>query len=429
MSKVGSWFRKAASTVGNALARPMGMYISVYNKALTFETDKYIKEAYDNPFFYTPISVIVKAFNNADIGVFEKIEGKWVKVPSKVDDWLNRPSFATTKELFQEYYLTWLMLYGGCLLYKVGITKKDLHIYAPDAFSVQINQRTLQLDNIKIGESTFSGDQLKDFQIARKINVEDKIAGVSSGFRSPLLAVALPGDMSNMGFKHQLTQLANSGKRTGILEFKKLMGKEKQDEITERFNSMGGPDGAGKISTVNGEDFKFTPLDITPQELDWKNSMVFMREIIAAAFGVPIQLISTEGTTYQNVKEFKKKLYSDVVEPELKAYCSNMTSFLSDELGPNQKIWYDLSGVEELKNDAVAIIKDLATALHGKVTINEFRQIVNTLFAGSIDLILKPITESQANAILVSSSDMLLTDIGIEVPTDTGDGGDESEAQ
>lgn len=423
---LGQLFKKAVSSVGAALAKPRGMYIAVYNKLMDFDGSRYIKEAYDNPFFYTPIQVIVKAFNNADIGVYEKQKGKWIRVESSVDNWLNRPSFATTKELFQEYYLTWLMLYGGCLLYKVGISQKELHIYAPDTFQVTINEQTLQLDSIKIGESIFKGDQLKDFQIARKINVEDKIAGVSSGFRSPLLSMAHPGDISNMGFKHQANQLANAGKRTGILEFKKLMGKEKQDEITEKFNSMGGPEGAGKISTVNGEDFKFTPLDVTPQELDWRNSMVFVREIIAASFGVPIQLISTEGTTYQNVKEFKKKLYSDVVEPELKAYCANMTNFLASDLKPGQKVWYDLSGVEELKNDAVAIIKDLATSLDGKVTINEFRQIVNTLFSGSIDLLLEPISAEQANQILVGSASMLLTDIGIQLPTDTGadtDGG------
>ena len=425
MGKLGNTLKLAVNsikkTVDTVLAKPLGMYVAVFNKPMTSDTDTYVKEAYDNPFFYTPMQAIIKAFNNADIGVFEKKDNKWVKVDSPVGKWLEEPSFATTRELFQEYYLTWLLLHGGCLLYKAGISRKDLHIYSPDAFKININNRTLQLESIEIGTETFAGDQLKNFKIARKINVEDKIAGVSSSFRSPLLSVALPGDMSNLGFRHQAQQLANSGKRTGILEFKRLLGKEKQEEITEKFNSLGGPEGAGKIASVNGEDFKFTPLDVTPQELDWKNSMVFMREIIAAALGVPIQLISTEGTTYQNVKEFKKKLYSDVVEPELRAYCATMTQFLADDLKPNQKVWYDLSGVEELKNDAVAIIKDLSAALDGKVTINEFRQIVNTLFAGSMDLVLAPIAEELANKILISGAYINLGDLGINTPTDTSD--------
>jgi len=420
-------FKKIRKAVSEALKKPWGMVrTSTYQQySVNFEAFK--KEAYNNPFFAAPINEIVRTFNAAEIGVYRKVktsEGgtKLEKVENhKVNKWLKKPNSGLTQSTFQKYYLVWKYIQGGCLLYKsLGVETRQLYIYSPDSFKIKRDTNNFMITGIKIGENTITDpDELAQYHLVREFNINDKIAGLDEKFAPVISPLAKVGDMSNFGFTHQNSQLANSGKRVGIVEYKKNLGEAKAEELNRKFNELGkGADNAGNVATVHGEDFKFTPMDVTPQEMDWLSSMKFVRELIASTIGVPVQLISTEGTTYNNVKEFKKKLYSDITEPELKAYSQDMTAFLVDDLSDDEFIWYDLSGVEELKTNAADIVEQLNKALEGKVTINEFRNIVNTLLGESIQVKLEPIPDKLADQVLVSTSLMPLSDLGISLGTD-----------
>lgn len=44
---------------------------------------------------------------------------------------------------------------------------------------------------------------------------------------------------------------------------------------------------------------------MTPQELDWLEGLKYTEGVISQAMGIPVQLISSRGTTYNNLAEMK----------------------------------------------------------------------------------------------------------------------------
>lgn len=398
------------SLVGDKIQRPYSSHYVDSMIPYALDYNKFALTAYDNPFFTAPLNEIIRCFNTANIGVYKKLSnGELKKIDGHpVQQILENPNFALTQDQYQSYWILWYYIGGGLLMYKTpGTFYKELFLYRPDSFSIQRDSNTLRIKAIQIGEKTIDNPlELKQYRIVRAINPEDSVAGCDVGFCSPIKSLALLGDMTTFAFTHQNRQLKNSGKRVGILESKKRLTTEQEKEVKKKMQGLGNKD-AGTIAVLNGEDYKFNPMDITPQEMDWLNSIKFLREVIAATLGVPIQLISSEGTTYNNVREFKKKIYNDVINPLLKLYCDSHTSFLKDELGEKLFIWYDTSNVEELRLDVTNIIKGLADGLIGQVTLNEFRNIVTNMTG----IKLNPLNAKEGDVLLVKSNLSLITDL------------------
>lgn len=402
-------------------------YTSTYVGSLVpyaIDYENFANTAYDNPFFTAPLNEIIRCFNTAQIGVYKKLgNGELKKVDHIVDNWLKAPNFALTQDQYQTYWILWYYIGGGLLMWKTpGTFYKEIYLYRPDAFDIKRDDNTLRIKEIRIGSKHVTAEnELKDYRIVRAINPDDYVAGCDVGFRSPIKSLALLGDMTTFAFTHQNRQMKNSGKRTGILESKKRLDPEKKKEIKKQFLGLGNKD-AGSIAVVEGEDYKFTPMDITPQEMDWLQSVKFLREVIAATLGVPIQLISSEGTTYNNVREFKKKIYNDVINPLLDLFCNIHTAFFADELEGKYVISYDTSNIEELRLDVTEIIKGLADGLIGKVTLNEFRTIVNNMTGISLAA-LKP---EEGDVLLVHSNLSIITDL-LPMNTAKDDGDDDGQ--
>ncbi len=145
--------------------------------------------------------------------------------------------------------------------------------------------------------------------------------------------------------------------------------------------------------------------------MDWLNSLQYMEEIISYAMGVPVQLISSRSSTYNNLKEAKKKVYIDTVIPLIQDYCEDLTAFFQDDLQENERIHFDVSDIQELKEDTSEMAKTLTTALKGVATINEIRNQITK----KIGIELKPLKSEIGDKVLVSSSDLFLDDLNVEL--------------
>ena len=380
--------------------------------------DRFIKNVYDNPFFRAPLNEIVRCFNNAEIGVY-KIDrnGRYEKVEeSPVNRLLKDPSQELTEEQYHEYFIVWSFLGGGVLQYQtenILVENKELFLYRVDNVELARDNRTLQINKIKIGKTNITGNKLKYYKVARLPNMNDEIAGKGLEFISPLKALMLQGDMSNFAFKHGNNQLKNQGRRSGILKVDKFINSKKEEEFKNNLKTSYHEAGNMKMIT-GGKDFQYISTDMTPQELDWLNSMMFLREIIASTIGVPIQVMSTQGDTYNNVKEFKKKLYSDTVNPLLRYYCKFQTKSLKNILNDGEFIWYDTSNVAELRNDVSDTIQKLFAAYEGKITLNEFRSIITRETGQQLNKLPK----ETGDKILVSSAKTFIEDLLIPVEPD-----------
>ncbi len=408
-----SLFKAFQEKISNKIVVPFTSFIGGSFLSYAPNYERFAREAFDNPFFTAPLNEIARCFNNAEIGVYKKnARGEMEAVKnSKVLDWMENPNPALSQDQYQSYWIMWYYLGGGLLMYKTpGVMRRQLYLYRPNTFTVMRDTKNLSLNGIQIGHTIIRGNELKNYKIVRAVNIDDDVAGLGTEFKSPLQSLALLGDMSKFAFTHQNRQLKNAGRRTGILEYKKLLDKRKKEEIKREFEGLGNKD-AGRIAMVNGEQFKFHEMDLTPQEMDWLQSIKFLREVISATLGVPIQLISSEGTTYQNVKEFKRKIYSDVITPLLKLYCDSHTAFFKDDLNEGEFIWYDTSKIEELKLNVTQMVKELAEAFIGNgISLNEFRNIVLNITGIS----LAPLPAEIGDQQLLKSNLSFITDLLID---------------
>ena len=380
------------------------------NYALDYEV--FLKEAYNNPFIYKALNEIITDAKTVKIGVFRDNRGKMEYVENhKINKWLAKPNMELNGKDMIEYYILYLYLGGGCLLYKTkGIMEKQIYIYSPDSFDIQRDD-FFNISQVKVGNTYIPKEDWNSFKICKAVNVEDKIAGKSQEFRPILKSLALVGDMSNLAMIHQNRQLKNFGKRSGIISYKGVMTPDKKEEMKKTVKAMGSGEDTGGLAFLPADTIDYKATDQTSVEMDWLNSLQYMEEIISYAMGVPVQLISSRSSTYNNLKEAKKKVYIDTVIPLIQDYCEDLTAFFQDDLQENEKIWYDVSEIEELKENVLDIAEKLSNALRGKVSLNEFRQVLSE----KTNINLKALPSELGDKVLVTSSDMFLDDLNVDL--------------
>ena len=403
---------KAITDKFSSIPTPWGFYKNNAFTNYSVDYEVFLKEAYENPFIYKALQEIITDFKTLKIGVFKDNKGKMEYIENHpVNKWLAKPNTELNGKDFMEFYILYMYLGGGLLLYKTkGIMQKDLYIYSPDSFEIKRDD-LYNISEIKIGSTVIPKEDWANYRVCKATNINDKIAGKSQEFRPILKSLALVGDMSNYAMQHQNRQLKNSGKRNGIVSYKGTMTPDKKEEMIKTIKSMSTGENTGGLGFFPADSIDFKQMDMTPQELDWLNSLQYMEEVISYSLGVPSQLISSRSSTYNNLKEAKKKVYVDTVIPLARDYCEDLTSFFSDDLQEGQRIWYDVSDIEELKEDIVTTAKDLSTALKGHVTENEFRGILGKITG----IELKTLPSEIGDKILVSSSEMFIDDLNLEL--------------
>ena len=109
--------------------------------------------------------------------------------------------------------------------------------------------------------------------------------------------------------------------------------------------------------------------------------------------------------------EAKKKVYIDTIIPLVQDYCEDLTAFFSEDLQENERIWYDVSEIEELKEDVMTVAKGVREALKGVATVNEIRDTLTK----KTGIELKSINKELGDKVLVTSSDMFLDDLNVDL--------------
>ena len=380
------------------------------NYALDYQT--FLQEAYNNPFIYKALNEIITDAKTVKVGVFRDNKGKMEYVENhKINKWLAKPNMELNGKDMIEYYILYLYLGGGCLLYKTkGIMEKQIYIYSPDSFDIQRDD-FFNISQVKVGNTYIPKEDWNSFKVCKAVNVEDKIAGKSQEFRPILKSLALVGDMSNLAMIHQNRQLKNFGKRSGIISYKGVMTPDKKEEMKKTVKAMGTGEDTGGLAFLPADTIDYKATDQTSVEMDWLNSLQYMEEIISYSMGVPVQLISSRSSTYNNMAEAKKKIYIDTIIPLIQDYCEDLTAFFSEDLQEGFKIWYDTSEIQELKDDVMTVAKGVREALKGVATVNEIRDTLTK----KTGIELKSISKELGDKVLVTSSDMFLDDLNVEL--------------
>ena len=133
--------------------------------------------------------------------------------------------------------------------------------------------------------------------------------------------------------------------------------------------ALGGLKRAGTIK-VTDQNWDFKPLQINPKDLSYQEGRVWLREVVANAFGVPVGMLSPQNSNRATSLTDMSNYFSYTIAP----LCALITDKLNHSLVPHFDDNLFLEFENANKTDNEFKLKELETHLRmGILSINEVR--------------------------------------------------------
>jgi len=191
---------------------------------------------------------------------------------------------------------------------------------------------------------------------------------------SPVQVAALAVDKINAGDKWNSALLQNSAVPSGALVSKERLTDDQFSRLkTEMREQVQGIQNAREPLLLE-QDLDWKELGISPKEMDWIEGLKFSSLQIAQVYNVPPELIGLQPATYQNRKEGRKALYTEVVCPALNRLRDAFNNWLTPRFGRDLFLDYDKDRIEALSEDQESLWKRANDSQF--LTINEKRHLV-----------------------------------------------------
>ena len=177
---------------------------------------------------------------------------------------------------------------------------------------------------------------------------------------SPLQAAARAVDIDEEAERWQKTSLQNMGVPPTVVELQGDVTQEQYEQASKWVKEQSGPEHARKPWVLAGAQMKSVAQ--TASDLDFIDGRKMAREEICAAYSVPPPLVGIyENATLSNIETARQILWREGLIPVL----SEITAQLNLQLvsDPNERIVYDLSNVEALRENMTEKLQE-ASALH-----------------------------------------------------------------
>lgn len=353
----------------------------------TFNKDEYMRNITEQPSFILPLTKKIKACQNVKMAVYKREkEGKKILENHPLSRLFKMINPNTSFQDFIDYLIVWMEGHdNGVLLELVrGLPslKPDLYIHNPSNFTVYFDGRRIREIRIMNPSSSITGDDLKNYMWIRSPNYSNVIDGVSNssigeGY-SKHNATAIFGAYSAKAWIWNWSLAKNLGKPGGIFTTEGAVDKEDREEIRANYEAhYGGASNAGK-PMITGSGLKYQDISRAPVDADWVTAEQKAHERAAIAADVPAELVGGGESTYENRRHAKKELYREAVIPFYNNLKNWLNYLLADYLKQGEEIDYDISDIDELKDDIGQIISKLEP-LKDRVTINEYRKIISDL--------------------------------------------------
>ncbi len=191
---------------------------------------------------------------------------------------------------------------------------------------------------------------------------------------SPVQVAALAIDKLNSGDKWNASLLQNAAVPSGALTCKQRLTDDQFDRLkTEMRRQIQGVNNAREPLLLE-QDLEWKELGISPKDMDWIEGLKMSALQVAQVFNVPPELVGLGPATYQNRKEARKALYTEVVCPFLNRLRDGFNNWLVPRFGENLILDYDKAGIEALSEDQEALWNRVNQSEF--LTVNEKRRMV-----------------------------------------------------
>lgn len=302
---------------------------------------------------------------------------------------IQRPNPEQGQAAFIEAMVGYYQLSGNSFVEAVGPDRgapRELYALRPDRMRVvpdYINRVAGYVYEVGPYKQAFEREQILHM---KRFNPLNDWYGMS-----PLEAAARSVDESNASGAYQTALLQNSARPSGALMSEQPLTDQQFKGLKKELEELyQGADNAGRPMLLEG-GLKWQAMGLTPTDIGLIEATKWSAAQIAAAFGVPGEIIGLNPATYENRREARKALYTETVLPLMDRIRDDLNNWLTPQFGDRLRLDYDRDEIEALQEDRDKVWSRVKDA-HW-LTVNEKRELVGYESHPEGDVLLVPTTE------------------------------------
>lgn len=346
----------------------------------------------ENSSVATAVDMIADAFERIN-PILQKPDGSVIEAHDVLELLKNPNVYMTWSDLAARLARHYLLT-NETHMYGVGTTGlAPIEIYPVKPIGVSVTTGASEyVQTYHIGNGVATGTYSEMLDKQRIMRYYDgplrelyRVAGFSSsptdgGADSPLQAAALETNQQIKGRVHNTKVLDNGGRLSLLIVFKEeRLSDDEHKERTRRINeTFGGPKNAGKIGVMSGGDIEeVKEMGVNNKDMDYAELDRIAGQAIYFRYKIPLPLISTTASTFNNMQTGIEMLYDFAILPLADKIFSGLTRFLLPRYGIDintARITYDPDSLQSLKArrlDELKKRKDI-----GIETVNEMRKSI-----------------------------------------------------
>lgn len=248
-----------------------------------------------------------------------------------------------TGRLFMNVLVTHYLLTGECYVFAGGSIRQPPRMLAPiSPCNVTVEQQengfasAYQVSNMmyagyykrqkRKNTVNFYSSNLTQLKQIRRFSLKD-----NSGLRgqSKLSSVVLDVRQNLEGGKHNLRTLIKGGRLTLVFNIRDDLSYEKfRNAKNAIINDFSGANGGNSIAVLNANQLDVKEMGNSNRDMDFAILQAMTEKAIAKRYQVPLQLISDETSTYNNMTTAYEALYDNAVIPVLNEILAGLSDLL-----------------------------------------------------------------------------------------------------
>ena len=342
------------------------------NIADSYSLSQYTKSLY----LFAGLSKITTVFSGIDFFMLKILNTQGEAERFETHEFLDilyKPNPYQTKNEFLDTFVIHMKLSGEAFIKLIRENGRLVGMInvRPDIVDVEVKK--LNSEDMELVYTVHKGDgKIEEF--TRKEMLHVKFADPSNPLRGagvlrPILSRLTAEQKAN---QLQNTIFENNGRPDGLIYVKDLSTTEEAETIKKDFyNSFSGKNTDKRTAVLGGsDDFKYEQLSLTQKEMDFIESMKFLRDDIALALGLPKSLITSDDVNLANADAGMQQFMRFTIEPLARLFKEAITQYILLDEYPDA---LTLEHEELIHEDRKMLMEELTAGVDKWITVNEAR--------------------------------------------------------
>jgi len=353
-------FKSLHGHFGNSNLMTSGEAVWKMGGSESFATEGFMR----NVIAYRCVSIISQALSSVPLKV--KVNDKLQDKTHPLVQLLKKPNSLQGGSDFFEYYTAYRLIDGNAYLEKIetSITEgaKELWLWTPMEMEIKAKNGVRIPTSYKWTNGITTETWDVDPKTGNSAIMHWKSFHPKSQYYglSPMAPGAFSIDQHNESSEWNMRSIQNGAVPTGILRNKGgALTTNQRKEIRQDINeSHSGAVNARKTMILPGM-LEYQQLSLSPIDMDFLNTHKNAAEEIAAAYGVPLQVIPISGSqTFANYGQARLALWEDTVIPLLIELIGRLNNEIAPGFGEGIEIFFDPNDIEALSEKRTQRLKD-----------------------------------------------------------------------